>query len=1132
MKGKKKYIVPLLLAGMTATTGIVTNVQQAVSVKAEDSELTNMNGSELQVTGGFDDRYNIGDTVYLPTVTKDYGEVKYTVTKGGKTVEVLTEDGTNKLYFIAKYEGYYNVSIEAYEKGRVVSTVDNLSVWVEKDDAVINLPINSEYVIPAKMPKNQEGFKIPAPTVTITDEDDEEVEKTAREIGANFRVKLITPSNSTGIILTLDSEKDYYAVDKTILSDAGTYQIVYEYLNGTSVISRLESNFQVVNEYDLSKVKLTMSFLDDVPSTGNVCTDISIPKIKVTESASSLDSINAKITVVVTNLTTKKTVEVDYENYTFHPTEEGYYTVTYKAEIPLFGLATAEVTPDQTIEVKDNQAPELRPTYSYTVVDGEITRVGDVAVTEDTDLDELLPNRKADIPSVAKLTNVDGKKSVKVTIPAIYAVDNFDSYADITLTRTYKTSGGALSTVTTPANEEAEIEFTTKGNHEIRYKATDKAGNTLGEVVYDIVVYDEDEDLTDGKTKIDLNVGTESVSDKEKTLEFSKPTATDTYDSEVDVRTFYTLMKGETEGDTIELVETNGNGKYEIDVTELADDVTSIKIYSVAYVDETLLGTRTAFETSTEVTSEVYTVNIIKSSLDELAPDFDMASSDSWNVALFQINEGKIIESLNGQRITSINDAGYAVYEDSSIVTNSQGTQLAAFEQGSNIIELPAIKFTEKYDNNLKITLTIKDKFGNDISKTQQETIDLTNDGSDYVYTVSGAQFKLSSYGVYTITYRAEDIGGNVTVKTFGIRVNDTTAPTITVDDEDKFGKQIEVGEYFKVPTARLVKNGEKVEGTISWEIYKTSDGAKYTKQTNGFTPLSEGSFFIRYTAIDEYGNTAILEDSQFYVSAKDTVAPEISLDLTNHLPSSMEWAPEDGDDFMKINIPVAFATDKLTKQDIVVEYTVSGPNGVKPTLYDYDDDDSVKYFKATSEGTYTIKYYAVDEAGNETTITKTLALGDCEKPTLTWNNQDEDLPTEVKLNEEFVLDLSKITLSDNKTSAEDLADNLTITLTSPDGSTVTNKGTEGVNYKWELTSTGSYTLKFVLKDDVGNSNTYTYSITVPSEDADEETISPVVGTVLVVLSVVVLAGVVIYFVASSKKKSSKSSSKSTKKSN
>lgn len=1172
MKGKKKIIVPLLLAGVTATGVVATNVQQQVTnvQAAETSAITNVEGAELRFTPFQKDTYAVGEEVYLPEPKvivdglelESDEEIVYTVKKGNKTVSIKT-DAQGKKYFVANYEGYYNVSLEVKKEGRVISSIKDLSVWVEKDDAVINLPVNSQYVIPAKIPAKQEGFKIPAPSVTIT-QDGEDVEKKLTDATAplttdQLKVYLVTPSKEVDLSSTLSTDKTYYSVNKDDLSDIGTYSIVYEYVvpgegdAQDSIISRLESNFQVVNNYDTSNIKLAVTFLNDIPSTGNVNTDISIPKVKVVDTNSnSKDAINAYVQVKVTNLKDpNEVITVDYSNYTFRPTKEGYYTVSYVASIPLYGdkIKTTEITPGDIIEVKDKKAPTVIPTYKYEFnTDGEISKVyvgnGDTftTITSTNDktarevAEELLVNRKVDIPSVAVLKKVDNKKEATVTIPAAYATDNFYTFKgksndEITITRTYRTSTGVVNTVTTEPNLPAEIKFTSKGNSEIRYKATDKAGNTLGEIVYDIVVYDgEDEtvveNMKEGKTKIDLNVGTTIVSDREKSLTFAKPTATDTYDKNVEVRTFIKVNGVETE-----LTETNEDGEYEINIAKLIDDATesfdTFDIYAKAYVDKSLQGTRGTdaekdqLVDSNVVVSDVTTVTLVKASSDQDAPVFSMKGSKSWNQELFAINT----DQLASEDGTSIDTDGYLLKGADNIKIPNTQINMAPFDQGNSIIKLPAVKFSELYDANLTVSVSIVDQFGNEVSKTSQESIEVVETAPGYDYVIDGVEFKLSTYGVYTVSYMAQDIAGNITVKSFGIRVNDKTAPTITIDDEDKFGKEIEVGEYFKVPAARLVKNGETVGGKITWEIYKVSDGARYNEQPNGFTPLTEGTFFIRYEAIDEFGQEATLEDSMFTVTAKDTVAPSIKVDKTYRMPSSMKWNPADGDDFMVIDIPVAFATDKLTKKDIEVVYTVTGPNGSKPSVTDYEEEgkDYVKSFKATSQGVYTIKYSATDDAGNEKTHTVQIEIGDCQKPELVWLNKDKDLPKEVELNSSYLLDLnSMIKLSDNETTEAKLLEKMTIAMTGPDGSTVNTVVKNGDEYEWKFTKSGSYTLKFTVKDEVGNKYEDSYVITVPSEEAEENKVSPVLGTVLVVLSVVVLSGVVIYFVASSKKKSTK----------
>ncbi len=1138
MKDKKKIIVPLLLAGVTAT-GVVANVvdvkQQQIQVKASET-ITDVKGAEIKVGAFKKSSYKVNDEIELPNTTVTDGlktgeKLVYTVKKDKKEYNI-EKNAEDKYLFTPKYQGYYNLTIAVENENGITTAIKNLSFFVEKEEATITLPVNSEYVIPAKIPASLDGLKIPAPTVTSTDENGEEVEKKASELGNKFVCYLSTPSED--VMLTLDAEGKYYSVDKTKLSETGTYQIVYEYrsVNETdnskySVISRLESNFQVVkaDSYVTSDIKLKMSLQSSMPTSGNVGTDITIPKVKVVDSnTSSTDAINAHVEVIIKKNGQKVNLNVDYDKYTFKPTEIGTYSITYVATIPVFGEnCKCEVTPADTIVVSDKQAPQVIPTYKYDIdSEGEITRVYDsaegTAVTDRESAEKLLVNRRVDIPSVAKLEKVGETKSVKITIPAAYATDNFYTFKgkdndEIKIVRSYRSSTGAVTTVETEPNKPAEIEFKTKGNAEIRYQATDKAGNTLGEIVYDIVIYDTDEDLTKGTTKVNLNIGTSQVSDQEKVLTFAKPTATDTYDKNIEVKTFYQIG----ENTPVELTETNDDGKYEIKIADITS-ADEFKIYAEAYLDE-IKGVREASSGTNVVKSTVHTIKILRAGSDNENPEFE---SFDFNTALYEANKSAVnaVAGIAEGAITSIDAQGY--------ITKG-GNKIAPFDQGSTILTLPTMTVSDDQDTNLSISIKITDRKGNEVSKVNQEKVSFNS--TTKTYTISDASFKLSGYGVYTVTYTAKDFSGKTTARSYGIRVNDKTAPTITLLDEDKFGKTIEVGEYFEVPTAQLIKDGETFNGTINWEIYNKSNGAECTLYSNGFIPTSEGTFFIRYTGVDEYGNVASLEDSLFTVTAKDTIAPTIDLDLTYRFPASTKFTKETGEDYMIIKIPVAFATDKNRGQ-VDVTYTVTGPNGTKPTVMDYEEEENshVKYFKATSEGTYTIKYSAVDEAGNESTKTLTIAVGDCEKPTLAWVNKDKDLPTEVKLNETYVLNLNNmLTLSDNESDQTYLREKISISVTAPDGTTVTNQVSNNEGYEWKFTQTGNHTLKIVVKDKVGNTSTYSYTINVPSEEAETKKVSPVLGTVLVVLSVVVLGGVIVYFVASSKKKSSKKSPKKSK---
>ena len=58
----------------------------------------------------------------------------------------------------------------------------------------------------------------------------------------------------------------------------------------------------------------------------------------------------------------------------------------------------------------------------------------------------------------------------------------------------------------------------------------------------------------------------------------------------------------------------------------------------------------------------------------------------------------------------------------------------------------------------------------------------------------------------------------------------------------------------------------------------------------------------------------------------------------------------------------------------------------------------------------------------------------------------------------------------------------------------------------------GEYTLTFTAKDTAGNSQVYTKTIKVVSEESKKTDVTTVVGTILIVVSLAILAGVIVYF--------------------
>lgn len=1194
MKGKKKLILPLLLAGVTATTGYVAPVTQAVSAAETNGYTaeTLISGEKVEVKG-FEDTYNIGDKVYLPDVTTAATTYEFTVTKGGKTVTTQTDSEGE--YFVAKYKGYYNIEVSTTDANKVKTVIDNLSIWVNKTDASIVLPVNSEYVIPAKVQKNETRLKIPAPSVIIGDDEEATAYKDL-PAGKDLKVSIYTPAGKE-IELKANDDKTYFEVNEytpeggtaeKILSKAGTYTIVYKYLEGDEVVTTLDSNFQVVNSYDTSKMKLTMTLQDSMPTSGNINMEVSVPKVKVTESASSLDAINAHITVTVKNITAGgSSVDFDYENYTFTPTEKGDYVVTYKADINVFNKSSEAITVGTTIKVSDKKGATVIPTYDYKVNAEDTNKIVEVngsAVSDSENLEDRMENIEHSVPSVVLLRNdnpsqeingSDTTKYYKIKIPAIYGTDNYDELSELTFTRSYRDPDGAVVTLDTGSitsqdstlTKSQEVYLTKVGTYEFRYKAVDRANNTAGYKELRVEVKEANTttqtEMAKGKTKVELNIANTYVSDKNTYLTFAVPTATDTYDTNIKVVTSVDLLNasGNVIADaskTLSNDDKNSDGKYSIDIKELLDghaDAKQIKVTAKAYIDASLEGTRTDFATDTVtkegdfiVVSKEKVLDVRSSSNDNTnailklkkRADAEDTYEDatSWMEAL--IAENKYNDQVEMFGYTDDNSSSYVMDGYGFATVGSDRLKLngtidqSPFSQGDGIINLPRVEFVDE-DENLSISVIIKDAYGNTVTPISNAQVSKKkNDGEDkYTYTVDGASFKLSQYGVYTITYMAEDVGGNITVQTFGVRVNDRTDPSIVVDEEDKFDDAIEVGREFIVPTAKLIKNGEDFDGNISWKLVNDTAGCKVIGNT--IVPMQQGSVKIVYYATDVAGNDVELDTDSFILTAKDTVAPV--LELNKEFVGTLAWEKDSGENYQTITIPSANAydgkfaneTDHGYGKDMSkdVKISISGPNSTTPTIIYGDSYSDDLTFRAEYEGTYTIKYTVTDTAGNTTTVTKELKLGDCEKPELAWDDEENDVPTTATLNETFTIDTGKFTLTDEggDTDEDYLLDNLSITLTDPNGSTVSNAGSK-VKPSWKIESTGTYTLKFVVKDKAGNTNTYSYKVEVPTDDVEEEKISPVVGTILVVVAVAVLAGVVVYFVVSSKKKTPASSKK------
>ena len=208
-------------------------------------------------------------------------------------------------------------------------------------------------------------------------------------------------------------------------------------------------------------------------------------------------------------------------------------------------------------------------------------------------------------------------------------------------------------------------------------------------------------------------------------------------------------------------------------------------------------------------------------------------------------------------------------------------------------------------------------------------------------------------------------------------------------------------------------------------------------------------------------------------------------------------------------------------------EYFVIGEdaNGNKITVTRYQ-------FTAKEQGVYTIKYIATDGAGNSTEISKEVRVGDTVAPEVEWVDSENNLITTANVGDSFEFNLDMIELDGIKGSSaievpdgQDKAEyTVTVNMYDSSSSLVTNQyrndTTKKNSYKWDFEKSGTYELRIVAQDKAGNKITKSYNIVVSAEDSNKESVKPIVGTVLIVVSALILVGVVTYFVVTGRKKS------------
>ncbi|MBQ4557903.1 MAG: hypothetical protein IJA61_00815 [Clostridia bacterium] len=1153
-------------------TKLFTKVSKVFA--ADKSQLTNVEGKKVQVVG-FDSTAVLGDAVRLPKVIVDgtnydaktndetnlIYDIKCTTSKDKVSKDDITLGNDGYYYFTPATEGVYTLDIHTVNENQLVTYAKGLQITVSKSTAsftVTNSAVmngsNTAYVLPEKISLAtlaSADFKMPA---AVVDEN---------AVDGDMVLKLIPAGSAETNAITLQLNHvqdgtDYYTIsesDRTALTTAnklGQYTFKYSYLkNDVKIASDVTLKTEVVADNTFADdIELKISTLTSSVelSAGEIGNWITLPTATVYDkSTGTTDSLPVALNINVTaNSDVQGNVNIEYDGYNFKANKLGTYTVTYTATYPYTNKTVEKVF---NITLKDTTSPTVKFVEAY---DRNAYFQTNTDATEEEFLDSL-----TDYADSIKSVYVMSGDEMSIVLPAIYAEDN-STDGNFTFTREVVKPNNEVTTISTAANQTHSFTATAEGVYTLNYKATDPNGKTTTAKYQFVVVKPATLISLDAKAEGDIaklskpiiTTGTVNRTvDDNGVITFAVPTASDAlsdafkdefsalkkyssnWKSDIKITTTiqaYTSADAEITGASYTFTNDDINtktNKYELDLSEHPELVTgAVSYYLIHYSATTDWMTETAVQLAAK-TAQSSKIEYINAASDITAAEINFASYGDYKIIATE-TYSDLIYAHNDEHINAVvqsyNDkkqAGDQLYNTviglNGMITDGT-TPIAPFNQYSSennqMVKLPNLIITDAEDGtSMSVTGTLTDAQGNSSSFVPQVT-GMEVVAGKYTYYVTLGEHKLTSAGLYTITITAKDKGGNISLYSFGLNVNDTTSPSDITLDADIIGertinKTFYTGEFIYYPEADIKDNGSDAqECTYVVELTSSPAGAKVVENqyNRGFKTLTAGTYEITYTCKDKAGNE-LVKVYALEVTAKNHTTISVA-----EFQKDYVWDVTTTTKEIKLPYGVAINNVDPSINGEKIKPVVKTKSGTTQTVK--EDGDNYK-FNAT-QGVYTVTY----KYDSATTVEYTLNIGDVDAPKLTWK---EEVPTSLNLNDAWGADLeSKFTLSDFKNGLknDENVEILSIKLKTPSNTTISNFGTDNYTFKEE----GNYTLTIEYTDGV-TTNTVTKTITVASEEVEpENNINNVVGTILLIASIVIVGGVVVYLTITSRNKSSK----------
>lgn len=354
------------------------------------------------------------------------------------------------------------------------------------------------------------------------------------------------------------------------------------------------------------------------------------------------------------------------------------------------------------------------------------------------------------------------------------------------------------------------------------------------------------------------------------------------------------------------------------------------------------------------------------------APSFTVVLADTdaaWALdRVYPLGETKIVlVARDWAGNTAYRDLGVLIMDSTApTVTLGPPMEQEATLPGGTPVKLQPM-FWDLCDTELNVLVTAEDEDGNSLVVVRN-----AGDGS---YTGS---FPLGSS---TVEFTVLDDSGNSRDASITVRINDTTAPTIVLDDPMMRVAQTDPqgvpADEVLLPEPTLLDNGSAADELVcevSMLLLPDGGGAPVLVTAACGAELPAGYHFppgeteVTYTVTDGSGNPA---ETGFVVLVTDAAAPEVTLNEPR--PRSDIWYAEP----VEVRFTVADATDP--DPDVSVNGQPIEPvGGVYTLVY-------------SADGVYDVRINVADDQGNQSMVLVPRFGIDIGAPTVTVR----DFPTE-----------------------------------------------------------------------------------------------------------------------------------------